>query len=326
VRGLTIHTDTTNLTGVNFYEYPLSGYLDLHATHDLQVVPGLHKLAVGFDIVEFTVTPAGTITYDPSGDSFLSGAGTSTIVVRGLTIHTDTTNLTGVNFYEYPLSGYLDLHATHDLQVVPGLHKLAVGFDIVEFTVTPAGTVTYDPSGDSFLSGAGTSTIVVRGLTIHTDTTNLTGVNFYEYPLSGYLDLHATHDLQVVPGLHKLAIGFGVVEFTVTPSGTITYDAGLSGYLAGADTSTIVVRGFTVAVDATGRPGGFSLYPLTPNLDSSTVQTVHLVPGQQEFMTGDGSESFMFTVGPAGTLDYAAGQPGVSGRGTATLTVTAACC
>jgi hypothetical protein len=91
--------------------------------------------------------------------------------------------------------------------------------------------------------------------------------------------------------------------------------------VAGRGTSTLTVPGLPVTVDAT-RLGvsAFSITPATGWLDARSTQRFRLLPGQYHFYVAP-VRDFALTLTTVGTFDYDPSLAGVSGRGTATLTV-----
>jgi len=113
------------------------------------------------------------------------------------------------------------------------------------------------------------------------------------------------------------------VRFKVTDAGAVDYDTALDSFVAGRGTPTLIVRGYSVNVDAspTSYPrlivSGFSTWA-----DAHVVQPVVLVPGPHALAFSGGGGPARFRVTDAGTVDYDPAQDAyLSGRGTPTLTV-----
>jgi hypothetical protein len=207
---------------------------------------------------------------------------------------------------------------------------------IGSFTVTPAGTVDYDPSLDvGVFSGRGTSTLSVVPHAIAIDATGLTqttlrfvGVTSTPSFDSGGIQHLALASTASVNYVVETA-GSGVIgSFTVTPAGTVDYDASTDGVFSGHGTSTLSVVPHAITLDATGLTQTtlrFVGVTSTPSFDSGELQHLALAStasfGYLVETAGSGVIGF-FKVTPAGTVDYDASTDGVfAGRGTSTLTV-----
>jgi hypothetical protein len=125
----------------------------------------------GTPAVTFTINPNGTVSYDPTLEGILTGAGTSTLKVHGVTVTLDATALT------LP-AGALDnavlVRNTAPLVFtgLPGSYQFtdpSGGSPAVSFTINLNGTVGYDPTLEGILTGAGTSTLKVHGVTVTID-------------------------------------------------------------------------------------------------------------------------------------------------------------
>jgi hypothetical protein len=123
---------------------------------------------IGADFT-FEVTPDGFVNYSAANDSFLSGRGTSTLVVRGFRIGLDARTLSH-DLQPFSLSEILSRERTHVLTLLP-----AKGYAFLpssqfvgdfRFDVTPEGTINYDQGSEGFVSGRGSSQLVVGGFPI----------------------------------------------------------------------------------------------------------------------------------------------------------------
>jgi hypothetical protein len=231
-------------------------------------------------------------------------------------VQVDATALTGTYLGLDYVS--LDLKKAHGLSVLPGPHTLwTSGGSNVSFTVGNDGTIDYAPALEGVLSGRGTSSLSVRGRAVQVDATALTGTYLgFDYVS---LDLKKAHSISVLPGPHTLwTSGGSNVSFTVGNDGTIDYAPALEGVLSGRGTSSLVVRGRAVQVDATALTGTYLGLDYV-SFDLRTPLSVNLLPGPHAVWTS-GSPTYSFTVAADGTIDYAPTLDGVlSGRGTRTL-------
>ena len=109
----------------------------------------------------------GTVSYDPSLQGILTGAGTTTLGVVGAPVTIDATAL-------YPGASSVVINseineptsAPLTFSFLPGAHGVEVArVGLVNFTVNDDGTVSYESTEDSELSGAGTKTLIVKSVT-----------------------------------------------------------------------------------------------------------------------------------------------------------------
>jgi hypothetical protein len=202
----------------------------------------------------------------------------------------------------------------------------------VNFHVDGSGSVTYDPSLNGVLSGAGTaaSPLVVHGRTITVDARalrlSLPLVDLdHQVDFAGAAPLTAT----VLPGRQVVVSAYGYggsADFSVGNDGTVDYGRllDLSGTLSGRGTSVLVVHGDTVQIDAR------ALSPSTPSFTlagigtypTATVLGLTLLPGWERFSTPN--ETFDFHVDEFSRIDYDPINDGLAGgRDTSTLVLLA---
>ncbi|MEU5693711.1 sigma-70 family RNA polymerase sigma factor [Actinosynnema sp. NPDC020468] len=129
----------------------------------LRVWPGAHQVLTSSGAkLDFTVTPAGLVDYDPSVEALLTGAGTTTLAVHGLPITVDAT-ATGRPALSVAGAGGRDARVPQTYRLLPGAYALVLGPNRYAFTADRAGRVDYDPALDAVLSGRGTGTLTARG-------------------------------------------------------------------------------------------------------------------------------------------------------------------
>jgi hypothetical protein len=141
-----------------------------------------------------------------------------------------------------------------------------------------------------------------------------------------WLDARTIQTLQLQPGTYGFQVGTKAdFTFTVTPSGTVDYEARFTTFLAGKDTATLTVVGFPVTLDARRLSGSGVQLTGLPGQDWITYQHVRMVPASSyRVRQGCAAASFVFTVGLDGTfsydpkLDFGAGGF-LHGNGTTTL-------
>jgi hypothetical protein len=218
---------------------------DLNASRLLRLLPGRHRVEApekSFGVA-FDVTVEGKVGYDPGMNGLLSGSGTRGLVVRGYEISLDETQLSYVTLAlqvvgvdAEPSSATL-----RSLRLLPGGHRVeaptwsfGAGFD-----VTMDGKVDFDP-GLAYLSGRGTSTLVLHGVAVTVDPTRIDGW----WSLRGVVNADTSKPVtvRVMPGQYRfLAPDAGLdFVFTVTPVGMVDYDPSLT-YLSGRGTPTLIV-------------------------------------------------------------------------------------
>jgi hypothetical protein len=190
-----------------------------------------------------------------------------------------------------------DPKQSHRVTTRPGRYTLsAPGGGSVPFEVTQAGTVEYDHSHDTVLSGRGTSALVVRGARITVDSSGLSYANSTVSGL-GWPAAAPVRTVNLLPGGHFFVpMGGSQIPFQVTPAGTITYTSALMG---GSGTPALTVRGLPITVDSTG----LDYYNVSVTgagwPTPAKVRTFHLVPGNHEVVTS-GATKVPFTVTEAG--------------------------
>jgi hypothetical protein len=163
--------------------------------------------------------------------------------------------------------GLTDARRVQILQFPPGDYSYQVQSGVpadFTFTVTPQGTVDYDHSCDAFLGGHGTSTLQLSGLEVTLDALSLTGADNGGGVLLASLgstndDWIGRRTVRLLPqGPYWVQQGSGPVsgiDFALQRDGRFSYrpelDTARGGCLAGAGTSTLTFKGYTVSVDAT---------------------------------------------------------------------------
>jgi hypothetical protein len=289
---------------------------DASAPFVANLLPGAHSLTTnGTDVTSFTVNSDGTISYDPTLEGALTGSGTTALTVHGYTVALDATAL-GVS--ALALDGMpIDGTAATSANLLPGQHTLTTnGKDVTTFTVNANGTVAYDATLEGSLTGNGTTALAVIGRAVALDASAL-GVA--SVSLDGVAHAAtAQFSVNLLPGQHTLTTnGTDVTSFTVNADGTISYDPLLQGALTGSGTTSLVVNGRAVTLDASvvGVPSvsvdGVAYAATAPF-------SVILLPGQHSL--NDGTNVISFTVNPDGTVTYdPALQGALTGSGTTSL-------
>ena len=170
--GTDVMIDGTALSALGLLVYA-NGWLTLDnsTTHTLRLMPGSHFVQYSGNVgnrpqLNFDVELDGTVTFDSAYDGVASGSGTTTLTLIGTDVMIDGTALSALGLLVYA-NGWLTLDnsTTHTLRLMPGSHFVqyteAGSTMVIPFTVDQAGSIDYDPSFDSLVSGRGTSTLTI---------------------------------------------------------------------------------------------------------------------------------------------------------------------
>jgi predicted outer membrane repeat protein len=202
------------------------------------------------------------------------------------------------------------------LTLAPGTHYLSDGSASVAFTVAADGTVDYDVSLNPVLSGRGTTTLTVHGVSVTIDASGLgTAQNPTPLYLDGILQAATVVTANLLPGPHVFASYGGAGQyFTIADDGTLSLDNLLNGSVTG---NTLSITGRAVKIDASALGGALYLDGIE---QAGLVITADLLPGRHAFSVSGDSAARYFTIAPDGTLSLdSAVNASVSGN---TLTVT----
>src|SRR6266545_2181683 len=158
---------TANITDTSYTAYSIAGnYTGRDRSPELVLVPGPHGIGLDgrFWWIQFDVTTAGRIDYDPKYDPISTGRGTTTLAVHGTA--RITANITDTSYTAYSIAGnYTGRDRSPELVLVPGPHGIGLDgrFGWIQFDVTTAGRIDYDPKYDPIFTGRGTATLAVHG-------------------------------------------------------------------------------------------------------------------------------------------------------------------
>ena len=261
-----------------------SSWLSNTESHEVGLLPGQYQFQAGGSAVasswSFTVTPQGSVDFDPACDGFLSGRGSATLRVHGYPITIDGQEL------PHPLlligeSVWLPHTQVNEVRMIPasGYQFQAGGSAVAKswsFTVTPQGSVDFDPACDGFLSGRGSATLRVHGYPITIDGQEL------PHPLlligeSVWLPHTQVNEVRMIPASwYQFQAGGSEVDtnwsFTVTLQGSVDFDPAYNQFLDGRGTTTLTITprvlgdpSSLLAVDPDG-PRSAALLNLTDNL------------------------------------------------------------
>jgi hypothetical protein len=285
-----------------------------------RLMAGPHTITTNFsDETPFTVNRDGAISYDPSLEGVLTGAGTKTLTVSGRAVTFDATAL-GVTNVEIDAIAHVAA-SPFTVRLLPGQHEIFDnGEDANGFTVNPDGTVAYDPGLEGALTGAGAARLMIIGRSVTINAVPL-GESAIEIDALAH-DATGPFKLQLLPGQHEIFDnGADAIDFTVNPDGTVAYDASLQGALTGAGTTEIDVAGRAVSFAPTALGAG-TVYIDGRAYSGKAAFTVQLLPGQHTVGTAAGLAPDTFTVSNDGTVGYDPSLQGaLTGAGTSTLTL-----
>ena len=199
-------------------------------------------------------------------------------------------------------TGWLDSKVVQTLMLEPTVKPKRYSFQVASgpsadfaFWVTQEGKVEYAPELDvnppsgqagqkGFLSGRGTSTLKIVGLTVTLDARYLAGSGILLVIPHG--DWMTYKKCQMVPASYQVQQGPGVVtyaKFKLETDGTFSYDEKFdisrNGFLAGKGTSRLEFLGYPVLIDARAAGGaGVAIRPTGTPLTTTSVQFANLLP------------------------------------------------
>jgi hypothetical protein len=253
---------TFDLTGLSFNAAVVdnapatSGINPSKQTFQVRLSQGSHVLQFPaypggpFTAFPFQVTSNGTVSYDNSQDGgVLTGAGTRTL--GAISTATVTVDATATSYSSIGISGcgWYPGAIKHQCRLVPGNYSLdlqtyPIGY--IPFRITSAGTISYDGTAASVLTGSGTSTLGVATKTITVDATASSYSMFELNAATGFRPAGTPWQYKLSPGTYALVLPTSVtnqyteVLFTITSSGTVSYDTSQHpGWLTGAGTTTL---------------------------------------------------------------------------------------
>lgn len=314
-----IQINATALTCPSFVVKSMPGRLDSRSIQALALEPGSYEFQSGAFPLNwtFTVTHEGHLDYVPELDvrqgGFLSGSGTTTLVVSGFRIALNGTSLATTNYAIANTTPWLPATASHTLHLLPGHYQFIQGngpVPAVDFQVRMDGTIDYPVTSDAFLSGRGTATYSIGGFEITLDGTQLSTATYNVANITSWLPSKDKHTLHLLPGPYQFNQGNGPVpeaDFEVRMDGTVDYAGTSDAFLTGRGTSTLVIIGLPITIDARQLAvETYALFVTTSWLLSKDPHTLYLLPGHYEFQQGNGVVSAAaFDVLGDGTVNYA---------------------
>ncbi|MDT7041192.1 kelch repeat-containing protein [Candidatus Nitronereus thalassa] len=163
-----IHIDATALTSPTFEVSTKTGSFGTSLVNRVNLIPDQDYTLVISDAaaasLNFRVDVNGLVDFDPALDGFVSGRGTDTLVVSGFPLEIDIRQSGAASFTVFGgTNGEVAAEIQHSLQLIPGIYTYQpdVGTDF-NFEVVLEGTVDFDPLLDGFVSGRGTSVLLIN--------------------------------------------------------------------------------------------------------------------------------------------------------------------
>jgi hypothetical protein len=218
------------------------------------------------------------------------------------------------------------------LDVQPGLHTFCApaSADCFQFSVLNDGTLSFAPELAAYVSGQGSSTLVVTGFDVNFNATALSSstfnINYNEVGGTHFVNAPSTFTL--LPGLYTFCAPASAdcFQFSVLNDGMLAFDAALDPIVGGRGTNALSVSGFPITIDATAR--GAIRFNISFNgvggtdFPATVAAGFTVLPGSYSFCAPSSNNCFEFAVTIAGTLDYSPALDAcVLGRGTDRLTV-----
>jgi Tc toxin complex TcA C-terminal TcB-binding domain/Repeat of unknown function (DUF346) len=145
---------------------------------------------------------------------------------------------------------------------------------------------------------------------IQIDATQLVYRDFIIPGKTDWISSRTIQTLTLEPGGYQFQIGSGYLAdftFSVTPAGTVDYDASFDAFLSGRGSTTLTIAGFPVTLDARNLSGaGVLLVIPATNEDWISYKTCRMVPASYYSVQQGSGEvtSFNFKLGLDGTFSY----------------------
>jgi hypothetical protein len=286
---------------------------------------GTHTLSIpGGGSVTFYVAGDGTVDYDRSLDSVISGRGTTTLLIKGVQVTIDATRLSTSTLLVDNVQEHTS--AVFSFTALPGnyvLKDFSNQSTPITISVGAGGAVGYDSSLEGILTGAGSATLTIHGATVTIDATRLSTAAVLVDNLQEHTS--AAFSFTALPGnylLKDFSNQSTPMTFSLGAGGAVGYDPSLEGILTGAGTATLTVRGATVTIDATRLS---TAAVLVDNVTEHTATAFAFTALPGNYLLKDFSNQstpMTFSIGANGTVGYDPSLEGVlTGAGAAALTL-----
>jgi hypothetical protein len=226
---------------------------DLPLYGQVSLVAGIHTLTDKYNptvSLYFTVDPDGNVTYDQRLEGFLTGAGTSTLVVQGVAVIADSTGIASVAS-TFSVDGSPLLYLTGQVGTfyfLPGPFTVAYVANgtttTLNFAVSAQDQVTFNPSDPSLNNLAivqGNNEIVLQAPALQTfpitiNSNILAQFGTFTYTLNGQTEKVGTQTFSLpvasfvityqLPDFSTGALKTYTLTFTVAPDGSVTIPPG----------------------------------------------------------------------------------------------------
>jgi len=244
-----VKIDATRLVYRYFVVPGVTGtWVDSRTVQSFNLAPGEYAFQVGsgyYADFTFSVTALGTIDFSLSYDGFLSGRGTSTLTIDGLSVTLDARYLSGSGVLLVAPAVDWITHST--VRMVPASYysvqqgsgevanfSLKLGVD-GHWSYAAANDVAATPSG--FLGGAGTSTLVFYGYPLLVDARAAGGTGVTVQPIFGmpFSPTSVAYANLLPAQSFALQVRSGIVSsasFSLAPNGTFTIDPAATSLLS----------------------------------------------------------------------------------------------
>lgn len=346
-----IKIDATKLSSPSLAIPGVIEAIDTNGVQPLQLEPGSYSVETHKTSAmswQFKIAEQGFVDYnttlDVSKRGFLSGRNTSALVIHGFPITLDGTKLSTPTYFLNGVTNSLDSTQPQTLNLLPGHYQFYQGNNNpvpeADFEVGMDGQVHFPSSRDAILKWRDADhTLEIVGFPIALDGTALTAATFLVYGITTELPTSKVQQLQLVPGQYYIrnVSSFGpLIPFEISADGKVTYDptfdadASPTGFMKGQGTSTIVLLGHTITIDARSlTTATLHIYGILYNWATTQVQRMQLLPGPYNFRNPpSGRPLIPFEITVAGTVEYDPSfDAGTSpkgffkGRGTSTITL-----
>ncbi|PSR18281.1 hypothetical protein C8255_08160, partial [filamentous cyanobacterium CCP3] len=199
-------------------------------------------------------------------------------------IRIDTSRLTYTQFLIPQLSSApIDGANTPTIQLAPGEYSIQQVLGLpasFSFQITPDGLIDYDTASDGFLSGRGTTTLLIQGFTITIDGSALSHDLLFQSLLgnSDVLSRNQTHELTFLPAAgYSFYTASGIAadfRFDLDVTGQVILDPRYAGF-ATANGQTLTLTGYRITIDGSALSHDLLFQSLLGNSDVLSRNQTH---------------------------------------------------
>ena len=257
-----IRIDTSNLTYTQFFIPELGAdFIEGANTPTISLEPGLYgfqqQTSLGANF-RFEVTPDGFVNYDIANDGFLSGRGTTTLILRGFTITLDARSLSHDLLPTIVGALVLPRDSTHELTLVPAAgytFRPTPGFFAdFQFALDVDGQIVVEPRYSGFTAVNG-RTLTISGYQITIDGRLLShdlGLFLLGNRDREILPRDSTHELTLIPAagyiLQPTPGFFADFQFALDVDGQIVVEPRYGGFTT-VNGRTLTISGYQITID-----------------------------------------------------------------------------